>query len=278
MNDQAASLRKLKQMVDKAQPQKESIEDFLKSIVRPSPFCSVAIVVPDAIIRNINNVKNWMSSVMDSSPRACFWDQAQLIDLDEVSNIPFSGKYPTTVKIESAFAPLNILPFQKEHDEIAKMNTVNKISYLRHLIRNLQQFTEVWISIKASQLLKYYPVLHATDSLCLIVPNHLDSILGCYETVKSIHLSGYFSPLGLLDYSDSEHISPERSSGRIKTVAKQFLALDLVDAGVVLSNDRWFPPESQNSLRARLSAIERDSRDFLYFMSESILYQIPGLY
>jgi hypothetical protein len=158
------------------------------------------------------------------------------------------------------------------------MDDFTKIEILTHLTRSLKPFTEVWISIKASELKECHPILHAADVACVTVPSHSDSILRCYETVKTIHLSGYFSPIGLLEFSPKTGITKEVSGERIKIVAKQFLALDLVPAGMVLSNNTFSPPLTDNNLRSRLSALAAGSRDFLYCLAEGLVYLIPGIY
>ena len=82
----------------------------------------------------------------------------------------------------------------------------------------------------------------------------------------------------MLDFSQEKSAPIESSSNRIKIVAKQFLALDLVASGMVLSNCTFIPPETDAGLRGRISAIEEGSRDFLYCLSENLIYLIPGMY
>jgi hypothetical protein len=80
MNDQAASLRRLKQMVDQTGGESGgNPEKFLAEIVRPSPFSSVALIIPDMAEMELPPVASWISGVMQHSPRACFWDQAEVI-------------------------------------------------------------------------------------------------------------------------------------------------------------------------------------------------------
>jgi hypothetical protein len=136
----------------------------------------------------------------------------------------------------------------------------------------------MWVSIRASELASNSDILHSTDAVCVMVPPHPDAILKCYETVKSIHLSGYFSPIGLLDFATAKSSPAESSSKKIKIVAKQFLALDLVTSGMVLSNCTYIPPETEAGLRGRIAATEEGSRDFLYCLSESLIYLIPGIF
>jgi hypothetical protein len=281
MNDQATTLRRLKKIVDQSETAvKKPIdgETFLNTIVRPCPFTCMALVLPDKIIKGIPPVIDWIISIMEHSPRACFWDQAGLIEKERLPKTQIQLRYPTPVRIEQGLTPLNIMPQIDSFVEICKGSESRRINLLQHLSRVLKPFAEVWISIKASELARYYPLLHATDAVCVAVPFHNDSLLSVYEAVKSIHLSGYFSPIGLLDMSPTDSALNEPISPRIKNVAKQFLALDLVPAGMVLSNSTYIPEENKANLRTRIKAVEPSSRDFLYCLSESLIYQIPGLF
>ena len=279
MNDQAASLRKLKQMVDQSSsPTQEGGESFLSQIMRPSPFSATALVIPDIPGVQFPPVTSWISGIMQHSPRACFWDQAGMIEKNSIPKTQIRLRYPVPVRIESGLTPLTILPQQEEFLDMPQKTESEKIHFLQHLTRSLKNSSEVWISIGAKELMANSAILHATDAVCVMVPPHPDAILRCYEVVKNIHLSGYFSPVGLLDFSPTNHAPGENLSVRIKNVAKQFLALDLVAAGMVLSNCTYIPPENEAGLRGRISSIETGSRDFLYCLSENLIYLLPGMF
>ena len=187
-------------------------------------------------------------------------------------------RYPVPIRIESGLTPLTIMPCQPDFVDLADKPEHLRIDFLRHLIRSLKNSSEVWISLNARDLRHSNAILHATDAVCIMVPNHPDALFKCYEIVKSIHLSGYFSPIGLLDFRHDKSVPVESSSSRIKIVAKQFLALDLVTSGMVLSNSTYIPPETDAGLRGRISAVEEGSRDFLYCLSENLIYLIPGMF
>ncbi len=278
MNDQAASLRRLKQMVDASRANQEgNAESFLEGIVRPSPFSSIALIIPEMPDIQYPPVISWISGIMQYSPRACFWDQAGIIKKESIPQTQIRLRFPVPVRINAGLTPLSILPQQPDIADLPHKSEEERITFLNHIIRSLKSSSEVWISIHAGELASCASLLHATDAICVLVPPQPDSILRCYETVKSIHLSGYFSPIGLLDFIGPKSAPQESSSNRIKTVAKQFLALDLVTAGMVLSNCTYLPPENEACLRDRIQAIESNSRDFLYCFSESILYPLPGM-
>lgn len=279
MGDQATSLRKLKQMMDQSlAPAQTNPEQFLAEIVRPSPFSSVALIVPDMPDADFPPVSSWISGIMQYSPRACFWDQAELMPKSSIPQTQIKLRYPVPVRLESGLTPLTILPYQPDFVDLAGKPVHERIDFLRHLTRSLKNSSEMWVSIKASELARNSAILHSTDAVCIMVPNHPDSIFKCYETVKSVHLSGYFSPIGLLDFAPAKSALEENSSKKIKIVAKQFLALDLVTSGMVLSNCTYIPPEKEAGLRGRISAVEEGSRDFLYCLSESLIYLIPGIF
>ncbi len=279
MTDQASSLRKLREMVDQAGTIHHlDAERFLDGIPRPSPFTCIAMIYPDQLSYDLPPVLDWIAGLMQFSPRACFWDQASLIPEGKIPRTQVRLRYPTPVRVEAGLTPLSIMPAFTSFHELCKAPEHQRIGMLEHLIRSLKNSSEVWISIKASELSRYNSIVHATDAVCIMVPPHPDAIIRCYETVKSVHLSGYFSPVGLLDFSPVKPAAEELLSRRIKIVAKQFLALDLVPAGMVLSNCTFIPPETQPGLRSRLLAVEDGSRDFLYCLSESLIYQIPGMF
>lgn len=279
MNDQAATLRRLKEMVDRSNPPSPiNAETFLSQIMRPSPFASVALIVPDIAEASFPPVTSWISGLMQYSPRACFWDQAALIDPETLPKTQIKLRYPVPIRIESGLTPLTIMPFQSDFIDVTEKPEHTRIDFLRHLIRCLKSSSEVWISLNARDIKKYHSLLHATDAVCIMVPQHTDSLFKCYEIVKSIHLSGYFSPIGMLDFNQEKSAPVESSSSKIKIVAKQFLALDLVASGMVLSNCTYIPPENDAGLRGRISAVEEGSRDFLYCLSENLIYLIPGMY
>jgi len=279
MNDQAATLRKLKEMVDRSNPPAPiNGETFLSQIIRPSPFATVALIVPDIADASFPPATSWISGLMKYSPRACFWDQAALINPETLPKTQIKLRYPVPIRIESGLTPLTIMPFQPDFVDITEQPEHSRIDFLRHLIRSLKSSSEVWISLNARDLKRYNSVLHATDAVCIMVPQHSDSLFKCYETVKSIHLSGYFSPIGMLDFMQGKSPPAESSSSKIKIVAKQFLALDLVTSGMVLSNSTFIPPENDAGLRGRISAVEEGSRDFLYCLSENLIYLIPGMF
>ncbi|HNX74916.1 MAG TPA: hypothetical protein PLM07_13700 [Candidatus Rifleibacterium sp.] len=278
MIDQASSLRRLKQMADisRAQSTPKDAEGFLAGVVRPSPFATVAIIIPEMPDVQYPPVLSWISGIMQFSPRACFWDQAGIIKKESIPQTQIRLRYPVPVRVNAGLTPLSILPQQLEFADLPHMPQEERISFLNHIIRSLKSSSEVWISIGAGELQSCSSLLHSTDAVCIMVPPHPDAILRCYETVKSVHLSGYFSPIGLLDFTGPKSAPQESSSNRIKTVAKQFLALDLVSAGMVLSNCTYLPPENEACLRDRIQALESASKDFLYCLSESLVYPLPG--
>lgn len=278
MNDQASSLRKLKMMVDQSQPKENNTEEFLQGILRPTPFLTIALIWPDNQSNNLPDPTQWIAKLMGSSPRACLWDQAKIIPSNKMPMTHINLKYLTPVRLEAGLSPLNVFPHQVEYPSILKKEIPERIDFLKHIIRSLKTFSEVWITVRASQLKESHPLIHASDSVCIAVPHISESILNSYEIVKAVHLSGYFSPIGLLDIKLQDTVGFDSTSNRIKFVAKQFLALDLVDAGVVLFDNTFDLPLTNDSLRQRLSTLDVDSRDFLFCLSESMLYVIPGLF
>lgn len=201
-----------------------------------------------------------------------------MIDPDTLPLTQVRLRYPVPIRIEAGLTPLTIMPYQPDFSSLVDKPENLRIDFLRHLIRSLKSSSEVWISINARDVKKYQTILHASDAVCVMVPQHPDALFKCYEIVKSIHLSGYFSPIGLLDFTQEKAAPMESSSSKIKIVAKQFLALDLVASGMVLSNCTYIPPETDAGLRGRIAVVDEGSRDFLYCLSENLIYLIPGTF
>ena len=151
MKDQASSLRELKRQLDKnIQATPENLEEFLGTVIRPSPFTAIALILPDQIQFDFPPIKTWIQGLMQHSPRAIFWDQAGL--LESIPKTQIKLRFPTPVRIESGLTPVTILPQQNFLTQETESSTGEKITFLKHIMRSLKNSSEVWISIKASEL------------------------------------------------------------------------------------------------------------------------------
>ncbi|RCK75263.1 MAG: hypothetical protein OZSIB_4347 [Candidatus Ozemobacter sibiricus] len=275
IHDQASALRQLKKLRDSLSPDAlPTAADLLASLPRPSGFPAIALVVPEHQGIDLPPLTSWIHSLLGDARRACLWDQAGLISLIAPTGVqePFT---PAQATVESAVGPLLALPRIPGLAHLPGRPEADRIRFVRHLLRCLGSCTELWITLRAGELAHSQAILHATDLACLLVPQHPDAILRSYEAVKTIHLSGYFSTFGLIGLDAGEADGPASLVDRIMAVAKQFLSLDLVPAGMVLSGQ-----SSRNSIntqaRGLIARLDPSSCEFFWFLTERLLNPIPG--
>lgn len=276
MNDQASALRQLKRLVEiSSQEPIPTPEEFLASIQRPTPFLSVAAIVPDKIGRDIPPLQSWIDHVLASPQRSCIWDQAGILSAATPPLENANSLLPAAHSIEGTHGPLTLIARNPLMLEIHQKQVPDRIRFVRQLNRLLVPFQEFWITLQAGEINFHQPVLHGTDLAIVIVPESQDSVIRGYEAVKSVRLSGYFSPIALLHLTEQEVPPQDNCLERILSVAKQFLALDLLSSRLVLSPG-GAGDESRRSVRAILDSTSPEQRDFLFYLSERLIYPAPG--
>lgn len=275
--DQAAALRQLKKVIDGSLTADTATDKdgFLATIKRPAHFSSIALIIPGQSGMNIPPLQNWFLGMINGNRKACVLDQGGLLAAGTTLLGDGESGMPILQQIETASGPFLVIPRYAQFQEILFHEDADKFRFIRHLAGSLGSISELWITIQSENLHRCQALLHATDIACILVPDHPESVLRSYEAVKSIHLSGYFSPIGLLNFTSEINSTCESIADRIKSVAKHFLSLDLVTAGMVLSGNTFFPPDSQTELRTRIDNLESNSRDFVYFFAERLLYPMP---
>lgn len=276
INDQAAALRQMKLEMEKER-EKESPETFLATVPHPCNIMAISLIMPDEYESLFPPIIDWLPQAMNRKAKSCLWDQAGL-----AQNMVLNGKagtlrYRMIETIESEKHSLSVRPAQNDFAQIIKDSANERVSFLKHIVHDLKQFSEVWISVKSSELKEYNSIIQCSDAVCIMVPPDHDSVLKCYEAVKNIKATGYSSPISLLEFSKTNSLNKQLLSDRIKNVAKNFLGLDLIGSGMVLSNITYEAPENYSCLGDKIASISAKERDFLYVLSESILYQIPGM-
>lgn len=151
-----------------------------------------------------------------------------------------------------------------------------RIRFLRQLNHNLKNYSEVWISIVDTELKTAFAHINAVDKICLMVPDHPEAAIKCYEIVKVLRNNGYFSQIELLEFASKNSDTSQKHTNKIKKVAKDFLGLDLIGLGMVLSSNT---EENEKSIFHFLSEAQRTKKqrnDFLFVFNENVVYQIPG--
>ena len=274
INDQAAALRQMKLEMEKG---KESPEDFLATVPHPCKTIAITLVLPDEYANEFPSTIKWLPKVMNRKVKACLWDQAGIASNLVLNSKAGTLRYRMPEKVEIENDSLTIRPSQNDYLQIIKDNQDERVTFLKHIVHDLKQFEEVWISIKSSELKKYNSLIQCSDAICIMVPPNANAVLKCYEAVKSIKTTGYSSPISLLEFTNLNTSLKQMLGDRIKSVAKNFLGLDLIGSGMVLSNITYEPPKNYSCLGEKIVEISAKEHDFLYVLSESILYQIPGM-
>jgi len=274
MPDQASSLRELKRFIDHVSPEQlPGPEAFLTSLPSPTAFPAIALIVPDRVGSAIPPLQKWLPKLLPQRRPPTLWDQAAT--LSATTLLPdASDRTPLMVKIDSASGPLMALPRQIAPARLQMRPIQDRIRFLRQVQRLFAGSSEVWITIPMKDFRSHLSLVHATDAAIVLVPHAQDAVLRCYEAVKAVHLSGYFSPISLAEMPDGNGLNPDKPAERIRLVAKQFLSLDLPPLGMVLSGIIPSSPTNPNGQNHQKPSIV-PMYDFLHAFAERILFPAP---
>ncbi|MBP7633781.1 hypothetical protein KBA41_06400 [Candidatus Ozemobacteraceae bacterium] len=274
MPDQAESLRELKRLLDTVSPEQlPGPEEFLTSLPSPTKFSAIAILVPDGAGARIPPLQKWLPALSKRRRPPTVWDQAAT--LSAATPLPDgSDRLPLMIHTDSAAGPLIVLPRQPSPIALQARPVPDRIRFLRQIQKLFASSTEIWITIPMSEFRAHLPLLHATDAVLVLVPRHPDAVLKSYEAVKSVHLSGYFSPISLAETPAGDELISDHAVERVRTVAKQFLSLDLPPFGVVLSGIIQSSPTSREGPFQKKPGIV-PMYDFLRAFAERVLYPAP---
>lgn len=267
MRDQATALRELRAEYDRlvARPKSETPESFLAKIKRPSPLAAVILIYPDDLQTTYTDIATWLPQLSMNSDNLYLWDQAGLI------------KNKQLTALDTAQLPFPVLPKQIELLNIQTRTDSARYDFLRNIASTFNNHQEVWITIKASELPYYKYMINAANALCIMLPDNQEAIIKGYEIVKSINSFSTSAEIKLLEFSSKPFTVEPNATIRIKNVAKQFLGIDLIPLGVVLSNGRYFPPINEGGLRDLKNPTDLTCGDFMYSFSENIVYSTLGM-
>lgn len=274
MPDQAESLRELKRLIDTVSPEQlPGPEEFLSAIPSPTKYAAIAILVPDVTGGRISPLQKWLPALSKRRRPPTVWDQAAT--LSAATTLPDgSDRLPLMIHTDSAAGPLMVLPRQPSPIALQARPVPERIRFLRQIQKLFASSSEIWITIPMAEFRAHLPLLHATDAALVLVPQHPDAVLKSYEAVKSVHLSGYFSPISLAEAPAGDEINSDHAVERVRTVAKQFLSLDLPPFGVVLSGIIQSSPISREGPFTRKPGVVL-AYDFLHAFAERVLYPAP---
>ncbi|MFZ2959859.1 MAG: hypothetical protein WA705_23520 [Candidatus Ozemobacteraceae bacterium] len=279
MQDQATALRQLKKQFDRQAAEPLPPPDFfLASLPRPTPFTTLLLIAPDKVGSRFPPLQEWLPAFLKPGRSPHVWDQAGLLSarmapLDEREYDPF---LPSKHLVEWSGGPVWLIPRLESLSGLLRQSEIVRMRFSKSLNNMLSNPSSLWITLAQNELAGCAPLVHAADIACVLVPQDSESILRSYEVVKTLHLSGFFSPILLLIESSPEDPMGSTSFSRIRDVAKQFLALDLLKAGVLPSGNPSPDMETAARLHAIMDSIEPHSRRFLFAFAERLLYPGPG--
>ena len=153
-----------------------------------------------------------------------------------------------------------------------------RFEFLKNISNTLDKHSEVWITIKASEISYYKYLLESANTLCIMLPDNEEAIIKGYEVVKKIQSLNLSSSVSLLEFSSEAFYKQAFKSMKIKNVAKQFLGIDLYLAGVVLSNCKYISQINEGNQVGMKSIISSDNNDFMYTFCENIVNLPIGTY
>lgn len=261
MRDQATSLRELRANFDKivTKQKAESTQDFLGKIKRESPLSAHILIFPDTLQATFPDIEGWLPQVSKNANNIYLWDQANLIQKKVLT------------KKEQNELPFPVMPKQVEMLDMTGKTDSECFSFLKNISQVLDKQKEVWITINSRDLTYYPYLLKAANSLYIMLPEHNDSIIKGYEIVKNIFGLNLNAPIFLLEFSLKPFITESKTTNRIKNVAKQFLGIDLSNAGVVLSTNRYIPHINEGEFSEPKTTDDSSNSDFMYAFSENIV-------
>ncbi len=261
MRDQATSLRELRANFDKivTKQKTETTQDFLEKIRRVSPLSAYVLLYPDSLHGSFSDIGEWLPALSQNRNQLYLWDQADLIQ----------KKILTTKEKES-------LPFPVLEKQLALLDLTGKtdserFEFLKNISNTLDKHSEVWITLKASEISYYLYLLNAANKLYIMLPDNQEAIIKGYEIVKNIYNLKISSKIGILEFSSKAFLTEANTTTRIKNVAKQFLGIDLSNVGVVLSSNRYIPPINEGEFCGNKTIIDSSNSDFMYAFSENIV-------
>lgn len=277
MADQATALRHLKRRIDEADGKTAPTRDeFLAQIARPTQCRVLGLLLPDRLNMKVPPLQHWFSGVPTPGKRYCVWDQGGLLAAGTSLVGDQEHLLPILQTVEGASGPIPVLPRFAGWQTLFRQADSEKFRFIRHLQRNFSGMQEIWVTLQAREKSWLAPMFAALDGFCVLIPEATSSLLPGYEAVKSIHLAGSYAPVGCLAFIPDEITNEEPVTPRIQSVAKRFLGLDLLEAGMVLSGKHLVHTESPGCFRPKLTAIPPERQDFFFAFSERLLFPTPG--
>ncbi len=281
MTDQATSLRKLKQKFDSETEVFSTPQDLLKSLPRPCPFPSVALVIVPSPDGALPNLLDWLPVPLPHSSKAGLWDLARVLPIGLLAPRHLQELDASLIHIEVLRGGLWLLPQHYHVESLDRQSLAVRLRELRHLVPQLHGLTELWMTFSVEMVRRQFSLLASADAACHLVPDHPDAILQGYEAVKAINLSGFFGPQ-IVVVIEREPIGQGYAAfQRLHDVSKKFLGLDLIFGGVICSSASTSSSLSGNGapcpspevlLPDLIQQIRPTSRDFLYSFCESLLF------
>lgn len=281
MPDQASALRQLKKRFDEKTSEPLPVPDlFLASLPRPTPFSTALLIVPDKIGSHFPSLHEWLPAILRPGNRSCLWDQGGFLSartpaLGALETLEGEGGLPVRQTLEWPAGPLWLIPRVPSFATLQAASEQDRIRYCKHLFQGLGTIGDLWITLAQAELPTCGAMLNASDIAFVLVPQDSESSLRCYETVKTLHLAGYFAPIVMLIEPSESDPDGQHIFQLIQGVAQKFLSLDLLPGGVIPSGNKLPDANTVTHLRSLLDSPAPSTRQFMYAFAEHLLYPGP---
>ncbi|MBI3038740.1 hypothetical protein HYY75_06800 [bacterium] len=277
MNDQAYSLRQLKRQIeDKNKNTPILPESFLSNISRPTHFSTVLLFNLDKINKTIPPIQQWFSRFLQDPRQTILWDQGGLLSVNSFHREDMDERQFYLESLEFMGSQLWVIPRMTQFLNYFYCDENEKIKFLKSFFVSLNQAKELWITLNFSEFSFSQAIVHSADLISILVPDYPDSILRCYEAVKSIRLSGFFSPICLIIERPQNGVPFTTVFERINSVSNKFLSLDLGLGGELEICNPATHETSELPIRSIMKSQSQELKDFMFSFAERFLYPAPG--
>lgn len=286
MTDQAAALRKLKQHFDDQVEQiSPTPEAFIASLPRPCPFPAVALVLLPGSTGVGPHIWPWLPlPVFEHGNTGC-WDLAGIVPISQLPpSIVRDDPDVSMIQIQRPRGPMWLLP-QVHPSQLEWLPMPQRQRQLRRMNAQLLTLKDLWLTCTPDTVRQRLSLLTSVDLVCHVVCDHPDTILQAYETVKTLHLGGFFGPQVVIPLEAEPRGPASPVFTRLQAVSRQFLSLDLLFGGMIpsVTTQRDWRRTSTDAavghpesvLPEIIARIPPSTQDFLFSYAQSVLFPPP---
>ncbi|MBF0544436.1 MAG: hypothetical protein HQM08_08380 [Candidatus Riflebacteria bacterium] len=247
------------------------MESFLAGLPRPTPFTTFLLLVPEKLKYLNSRVELFFNNIVPLENSIAIIDQKRLFSTSGINYLK--------IKVINAFEDheigekmkVRLIPKICDLEEIYSYPVQKRVDLARDLFSHLNFLDEFWITLPQNEISVENPFIQSADFACVLISEKLEEIVYSYELIKSLHRSGFFSPFIIFCANSNEIQHGERVFERLQGVARQFLSLDLLYGGMLISSGKSDEFSSPQQFTNIVNSIEKRTRNFFLRFSESFL-------